>query len=159
MRRLICCLLFLLSFFGCSTNTENQLDIVLQFAQSTKIDFKASTYTVYFIAKDPVIIHFTLSEKEKNEVIQIKKSLLMNWEPVRTTIEDSCWHDPKLYTRITINSKKGLSIIDIDNGCNGFYPSNSDHAIRLKEFIKKIKEIVKSKKEVKDAPETDISYF
>ncbi len=159
MLRLVIGLLFLLSFCGCSTSKENQLDIIIQFAKSSKIDIKASTYTVYFIAKDPVIMHFTLSEKEKEDIVQAKKALLINWEPVRTTIEDSCWHDPKLYTRITINSKKGLSIIDIDNGCNGFYPSNSDHAIRIKEFIKKIKEIVKSKKEVKDAPETDMSYF
>jgi hypothetical protein len=159
MKRLVIVLASSIFFYGCSAKKENELDITVQSAQSSKIDIGASTYTVYFISKEPSVINFQLSEEEKDEIVQAKKELLSNWEPVQTIIEDSCWYDPKLYTRLTINSKKGLSVIDIDGGCDNFYPGNSHYAIRVKKFIAKIYKTIKSKKEIEDAPESDIPYL
>jgi hypothetical protein len=146
---------------SCSYHQRNQkgIEIVIEIVQSYKIDLKAEIYTVYFLTKEPLEIKFQLTEEERREIIDLFDSLKYNRKVDWEYIGDSCWDAPKLYTIVSIKPEEKIHKVYIDIGCGAYYHNDEQMAIQYKRLILLIRKILKSKKEIKEAPKSDIGYF
>ena len=144
---------------------DKNLEIIIEYAQSYKYDLTRSVYTVFYLDKPTTEIKFSLSNEEKNKIIEkyydlrIHKISGIDKEMGTIYIQDRCWIMPKLYTILHVKAKNRLQDIQIDESCDDFHWRNSNRAKRINKFLQLIDEILQSKPEIKNAPKSDIGYM
>jgi hypothetical protein len=153
---------FLLTQTACLRNAaivDPNIDISIAGAQSYKYDLTKQTYTVFRIFKADTIIHFELSVKEREQIIQQYYDLELNDIKGTHSIEDDCMIMPKLYTTLQVKSQHGLQEIMIDEECSDFKPGVTGEGKRIQVFLKFVKKIINSKPAISSAPQSDILYL
>ncbi len=158
---------FLLLFFSCRNISKEKTypDIVIEEGLSYKWDFKNQLYFVNSMGLDndsiPTMpIRFTLSESEKQAIIdKFHKAGLHNINSDKY-IEDRCHIMPKIFTTLYIK-KEGNKVIkiEIDESCTNYKNKNSVTANRIKAFIQFVRMLLHSKPEIKNAPKSNVIYF
>lgn len=139
--------------------------MVIEYAQSNKVDLAKGIYTVFFMGKLPLEIKFKLSAAERAQIIDKYYSLSIDKlnEIDQITgnvyIEDKCMIMPKTYTYLTAKRDSITQQIQIDEGCDDYSPDKSDIAKKVKAFLRYVDTIIQSKPEVKNAPHSDIIYI
>jgi hypothetical protein len=154
-------------FAAChSERTEDKsISIVIDDAQSSKCDLANGIYTVYFIDRPDTAIKFPLSPNETAKIVdkyfalEIDNIKGVDKELGRIAIEDNCMNMPKLYTILHVKSKTRSQDIQIDEGCDNFSFLNAKRAKSVKEFLDFIWTILKSKSEIKNAPQSNVMYM
>jgi hypothetical protein len=160
-------IIFLFCLVACSVETkkDRNVEIIINYAQSYKYDLKTGIYTIFYIDKSETSIPFNISIEEKKQIadkyydLGIDKISGINKETGTTYIEDECMIMPKLYTLLQCKVEDKLQKIQIDDACNNFYLSNTATAKRIKQFLKFIDDIIKTKPELKNAPESNFLYL
>lgn len=158
------CVVILLS---CSSQRakDTNIEIIINDDQSYKYDLKNGIYTIFYMSKPPSEIKFTSSKEEKNKIIDsyytLKIDEITDIDKITGNIyiEDNCTTMPKSFTRLHIKTNYLLQEIQIDEDCNDFYLSNYIRANRIKRFLRIIRNILQSKPQIKNAPESDIWYM
>ena len=115
------------------------------------------TYTVDFLHNNASVIKFMLSEKEKSEIIQLYYSLNIDKVPGKMEVDASGNTTPLIPTILYVNKVGSTQEIKIwrsfdDNG------TRSVGAGEVSKFINLIENIVRSKPEVKNAPQSTVLY-
>lgn len=160
-------IIIIICVLNCCTmnNIEHQnIDIIIEYAQSYKYDLKNEVFTVRFMNKSPLDIKFYLNKSERQRIIdkyyalninQIKK---IDARTGNIYIEDNCMIMPKFFTMLNINGKGIRQVIQIDTGCDE-YNLGANEAKRIKKFIKFTLDIIQAKPEIKKAPSSDVIYM
>ena len=144
---------------------NKDLQLVIEYALSNKVDLTQGIYTVFFMDKKPLEVKFKLSTAEKAQIIDKYYSLSIDKlnEVDETTgtvyIEDECMIMPKFYTYLTVKRNGVTQRIQIDEGCDEHRADKSDSAERVKQFLRYVDKIIQAKPEVKNAPHSDIIYI
>lgn len=145
---------------------DYNLEVVVKYALSNKIDLVKGLYTVFFMGKPQTDIKFKLSPSEKQRIIEKYYSLALYElnEVNKTTgtvyIEDECMIMPKFYTYLTFKKDSLTQNIQIDEDCDEYNSSDiSEAAERVKEFIRFFNGIIRTKPEIKNAPASNIIYL
>ena len=144
---------------------DKNLGIVIEFAQSSKIDVTANRFTVFNIERPQFDTQFHLLSTEKNQIIEKYYSLsLYDLNDIDISsklvyIKDNCMDMPKLYTTLTFNSNQNIQRIQIDASCHEYSRQDKTKASRVKEFIDFVANIIMKKPEVSNAPPSDIIYY
>ncbi|GAB2656765.1 hypothetical protein GCM10027036_07770 [Flavihumibacter cheonanensis] len=169
-------LLLIVVFFqnGCKSDSKNVKDleafmgdkniqVIIQHAQSYKVDVMNGIYSVFFISKPTLEVKFELSIEEKRQIVEKFYSLdLPNLLPEKEEvlhIEDECFIMPKIYTYLSVKGDSLTRQIEIDTSCDDFSQFNADKANRIKSFLDYVSKIIYEKPQVKNAPESDIFYL
>ena len=159
-------LLFLSSCLLKKTNKEEivelareEVEIVIEVAQSFTYDLKKEIYTVYSIERNPVEVKFSLSDQEREAIFKKYQVLNFNRDSKEINVSDDCFDMPKLYTIVWIKSKSGYQKLKIDRGCSRYNGSYAQQANQLREFITLVTGIIRSKPEVRNALKSDILYY
>ncbi|HZH94309.1 MAG TPA: hypothetical protein VEY06_00430, partial [Flavisolibacter sp.] len=76
---------------------NDNIEIVIQIAQSYRYDLHRGTYTTFNMQRD-TIINFHLTEEEKRQIVHKYYSLGLDDLNGKQEIEDNCLIMPKLYT-------------------------------------------------------------
>ena len=137
---------------------DDNIEIVITFAQSYKYDLTRGTFTIFNFQGDTTI-HFRLSEQEKRQIVQKYYSLGLDDFNGKQNIEDNCLVLPKLFTTLYIKSKKKEQEIIIDEDCEDYKGFVTSKGKNVAAFLKFIDRILKAKPELKDAPTSDIMYL
>ena len=74
-------------------------------------------------------------------------------------IKDKCSEMPKDKAFLQIESNTEKKEIHIDLSCNNFYYSNFTVANHLKKFIIFVVKMIRSKPQIRNAPQSDIMYM
>lgn len=138
---------------------EDKLEIEIDIPASYNYNLNKQVYRVFFLSKPPLEINFSLTNDEWNEIIKKYYELELDEFKGETTIEDECQIMPKFYTILNVKRVSGLQQIKIDEDCVNFYISNYVRANKVKKFLKFVFAILQSKKEIKNAPKSDILYI
>jgi hypothetical protein len=165
----------LFGLFGCKrkVNEEMQLEmaldknleITIEYAQSSKLDLTRALYTVYNLERPQFDAHFKLLPTEKDQIIEKYYSVslyeLADVDSIRGTvyIGDNCMDMPKLYTILTFKSNEKIQKIQIDNSCDKYLGQNKIYARKVNDFLDFVENIVLKKPEVKSARTSDIIYY
>lgn len=110
-------------------------------------------------------VRFELTSAEKDQIIGQYYSLALyemkkvdaHWGTIY--IEDECMLMPKIYTYLTVERDSITQQIQIDETCDDHGHGKSDRAQRVKSFLEFVDGIIKAKREVKNAPASDIFYI
>ena len=157
-------LFFPLSLFpiiSCSQNDkmkDDNIEIVIKIAQSYKYDLTRGAYTIFNIQGDSTI-HFHLSEKEKQQIVQKYYSLGLDKFKGKQAIEDNCLVMPKLFTTLHVKSNKEEQEIIIDEDCDDYKGIFDSKGKNIAAFLKFIDHTLHGKQEIKNAPLSDIIYL
>lgn len=142
---------------------DENIQVIIQHAQSYKVDVMNGIYSVFFISKPTLELKFELSIEEKRQIVEKFYSLdLPNLLPDKAEvlhIEDECFIMPKIYTYLSVNGDSLTRQFEIDTSCDDFDQLNADKARRIKSFLEYVSKIIYAKPEVKNAPESDIFYL
>ena len=138
---------------------DPNIKISIEDAQSYKYNLANQTYTVNRIFHPDTTIHFELTAKEREEIINKYYDLELNVLEGKQRIEDECMIMPKLYTTLEVKSQRGLQEIMIDEGCNDFKSSFTNQGKKIQMFLKFVEKILKDKPEIINAPKSDIIYL
>lgn len=158
-----------LLLWACSAKKKIDRNVRLSISldQSYKYDFYNAIYTVYGIGKynsngnlykvtdSSVDIKFSLSQEEKNKIIDKYYSLDLEILP-DTLLLDSCLKAMplSLYTvKATTKRKTQTLITDMEPACRSVL-----YTQRLREFIQYCLDIAKERPEIKKAPHSQILY-
>lgn len=156
-------LLFIICIFSvsCTSNRikDRNVQIVIDIPFSYKYDLNKGIYTVFFDGRPPLEVKFSFTNKEWDKIANSYYELQLNEIKGITEIEDECQIMPKFYTILNITTRNGSQRIKIDDSCDNFYISNWVKAHRINKFINIVFEILKSKKEIKNAPYSNIMYL
>lgn len=156
MRKII----FILSliFMSCVRNDVDS--IVVQYDNSSEINLFKGSYVVHFMDKDDSYYNFSISE---NEITEVKRTYnnqdISNYEKELLIVDDKPLIMPTSDTKYIVSLSNGNEqtfIIRTDYRNN---PLNTEKYKNLKVFIEKIDDIIKSKKEIKNAEKSNILYF
>lgn len=137
---------------------ESNIEFIIQESQSYKYDLQRQIFTVYNMNGDTTI-HFHMSEKEKQQIINLYYNLGLENINNNIKIEDNCLNMPKFYTTLKVKSKFQQHDIIIDEDCSDYKSLFKNDANQIKEFIQYIKRLLKKKTEIKNAPSSDIMYL
>ena len=137
---------------------ESNIEFIIQESQSYKYDLQQQIFTVYNMNGDTTI-HFHISEKEKQQIINQYYNLGLENINNNIKIEDYCLSMPKFYTTLKVKSRFQQYDIIIDEECSDYKNSYKNDANHIKEFLQYIKRLLKKKIEIENAPSSDIMYF
>lgn len=149
----------LIAFASCRTERNYDLMIKIESAQSYSYDLKRRLLTVHNILKPDTTIQFALTDQELKSIIDKYYELNLNKLKSNYQVGDSCMSSPKLFTTLEVNSQKFSQQIMIDNSCHQFIPSDSTNGNRIVAFIKYTFSILKSKPQIKNAPNSEMFYY
>ena len=174
MKALLISIAFL-GLLGCKRKTNQEkhietirdknLEITIEYAQSSKIDLTRKLYTVYNIDRPQFDTNFQLLPAEKDQIIEKYYSLaLYNLTEVDTFrravyITDNCMNMPKLYTTLTFKTNQTIQKIQIDGSCDNYSNRNKIAAEKVNDFLQLVANIIMTKPVVKNAPASDIIYY
>ncbi|MVX34621.1 hypothetical protein [Myroides sp. LoEW2-1] len=147
-----------LIFMSCVRNGIDS--IVVQYNNSSEINLFKGLYIVQFMDKEDFCYNFSISE---NEIIEVKRIYdnqnISNYEKELLIVDDKPLIMPTSDTKYVVslsNGNKQTFIVRTDYRNN---PLDTEKYKNLKVFIEKINDIIKSKKEIKDAEKSNILYF
>jgi len=147
-------------FGSCSPNKkEEDIKITIDYPQSYRYEIDKELYTVFFLSKPALHIKFSLTKVELTKIKTKYYDLGIDNIADDTNFKDDCMIMPKLKTILTVKSESAIQRIEIDEDCDDFYVSNFLKANKVKEYLKIIREILKAKPEIKNAPMSDIMYM
>lgn len=147
------------------TAIDKNFHLVIEYAQSSKVDVTKGVYTVFFVDRPPLNIKFLLSASERKQIIDKYYSLsideLNDIDEMTGTvyIEDKCMIMPKTYTYVTVRRDSTIQKIQIYEECDDYSFNMSNKAKRVKAFLQYVDKIIQSKSEVKNAPRSNIMYI
>ena len=161
MKKLILFVTIATSFAGCAGKRviDRNIGIEVSFAQSWKADLKKDSFTMFYASKPALGIKLSLTDEERNQLVDSWYSLELDQFSGQTTISDNCMIMPKLNTVIRATTAAHSQEITIDAHCEDFSVFSAKKAERLKKFIKLFRAIVFSKPAVRDAPKSDVFYM
>ena len=167
MQRIIYFIVVLVSLSGCHSEKirDKSLIITINVAQSYKYDLTKSEYTVYFMDRPDTILKFLLSPDEATKIVdkyyalEIDNITGVDKELGTIYIEDNCMIMPKPYTILHVKSKSKSQDIQIDEGCDNYSIDNAKRGKSVKAFLDFIRDIMKSKPEIKNAPHSNVIYM
>lgn len=122
-----------------------------------KIDLYNRTYTVFFFdSRKNVQQKFFMSKQEDSLLFNI--FLQLNIDTLTKSIELSCLGTdlPKINTKLQIENTKSKIKVLINEECEFHHKSIGNN---IAYFIKSIKEIIESKKEIQELPISDIKFI
>ena len=150
------------SFFSCNSYNPNDhlpIQVIITIGQSYKYDLKNQIYTVMNISKPSINVKFKLSDHEREKITDKYYALELNNIKTKTFIKDDCREMPKLITTLEVERQNSSHQIFIDIYCNRYSQFDSTKAIRVKDFINYVFDIIKSKSEIKNIPKSDMIYM
>ena len=139
-----------------SFDTSTLLSI--RYGASYLYDLKNEVYTVYFMGKPPVEISFRLTDSEKKDIYNTWSKVRLPFSDSIFIFRDQCEIMPKIFTTIRVSSRKEDKEIFIDELCDDVIEYKLE-AEKIKEFIKKVEDIMKLKPEILHAPKTNVIYL
>ena len=148
-----------------SFSQDRNLQIIIQHAQSYKIDLMKGIYTVLFINKAPLNIEFDLNLIEKAKIIDKFYALKLDEQmpdivnSATMSFDDNCFIMPKIYTYLNVKGDSLAMQFKIDESCSDFIQPNADKARKVKAFLDLVNEILNRKPELRNAPKSDIFYL
>ena len=167
-------LVALYGLFGCKRRENKEkrleivpdknLDIIIEYAQSSKIDLTKAVYTVYYWERPQLDVPFKLLPTERSKIIEKYYSLslyeLTNVDSILGTvyISDYCTDMPKLYTILTFKSNQNVQKLQIAS-CDQYSVRDKTDAKKVNDFLDFVANIILKKPEVKNAPRSDIIYY
>lgn len=155
--RLIFLMLAALSCSSPITKDLKQFEIKIVEGQSVKYDLSNYTYTVYFLSEKPYIVRFTLLEDDKKKILRLIYKCKLNKISRDVDYQDDCHIQPKIYTVVEIFNEKHFRL-KINPDCD-IFKAEPVYGKNIIEFIESVKEILKSKPEIANAPTSDIIYM
>ncbi len=167
MQRLVYFLAVLVFLAACHQKKvrDKDISIIINVAQSYKYDLTKGEYTVYFMDRPDTVLKFLLSPAEATKIVdryytlEIDNITGVDKELGTIYIEDNCMMMPKPYTILHIKSKSNSQDIQIDEGCDNFSIGNVKRGKSVKAFLDFIRDIMKSKSEIKNAPHSNVIYM
>lgn len=144
---------------------DRNLQIIIQYAQSYKVDLMKGLYTVLFINKPPLNVEFDLNLIEKAKIIDKFYALKLDEQmpdkvnSATMSFDDNCFIMPKIYTYLNVKGDSLAMQFKIDESCSDFIQPNADKAKKVKAFLDLVNEILKRKAELINAPKSDIFYL
>ena len=152
-------ILFLLqvcTWASSQTNSQQCLfDLSIEFSKIRKCDFCQGVYCIYSDGAF-VSIPFNLSKRDQKRLYKNYYRLgLQNLEKDKFYY-DSCIYQPKSYNTLHFNIKGESQVIKIDPNCDEFEPLDRLSAKNVQKYITLIKKIMHSKKEILNAPKSNI---
>ena len=144
---------------------DRNIEITIDHAQSYKYDLTKGVFTVFLMDKPDTAIIFHLSGDERNRIVDqyyelgIDKITGVDKELGVIIIDDGCMIMPKITTVLHVKTKNKVQDIQIDENCNDYYLGNAGKAKSVKQFLKFIDTIVRSKPEIKNAPRSNVIYM
>jgi hypothetical protein len=136
-----------------------QLRIKIRIGESIEYDFGNNTYSVFFLSKEPVIVKFSLSDKERECILISFHRLGINNIDHDIAYVDKCDIHPKIFTTLKVFNKREHEI-KINPDCENFEKvSSAVSARRVVEFLEIVEKIMQSKQEIIQAPLSDILYI
>lgn len=160
--------IFLLSLFsiffliGCDSSNKLQekrpddFNLVLKYGIQGKnqIDTFKSTYVKDMASEDSKEINLKLSDKDMDEIYSIMKDInILEYPDVfKPKSETNSKPYEEFYLKVLVNGKE--KVIDWPEDNN----SQSDEAVKLRKLFKRIHEIISTKEEYKDLPDTKGGY-
>ncbi|CAI9680484.1 hypothetical protein [Elizabethkingia anophelis] len=152
-------LLVLITLFCISCKKENQIkNISIKEGMSSTTDMFHGKYVINMMNTSPVIVNFKFSNSERDTIQQVYIKNKLDKESDSIFLEDiNNELVPKILTKYTIefdNNSRQVIVI---------YNESDLDSIKRKpnviNFIKRIKLILESKKEIKNAPISNVEYI
>ena len=141
--------------------TQEYPDIVIEDGYSYKYDLNNEIYFVTIMGdpQSPTQVKFKLSEDEKKAIKDKFYEIGLNSVANDEYIEDQCYIMPQILTTLTLKKKDKSIKIEIEESCNAYYTFNFLKAKKIKEFTSMVRNIVRAKPEVKNAPKSNAFYL
>jgi hypothetical protein len=162
MYRLLFAILCIL-LLSCTANKakDKNIQIIIDLPSSYKYDLNKRVYTIFFLSRPPLEVQFSLTDKEWDKIVDAYYSLELDELKGKTEIGEclTLLTMPHFQTMLNIKTKLGLQQIKIENDCDDFPISVSAKAGRINKFLDVVFEILKKKKEIQNAPNSDIMYI
>ncbi|AQM60135.1 hypothetical protein [Clostridium baratii] len=154
------CSIFFLIGCGSSNKLQGQrpddFNFVLKYGIQGKnqIDTFKSTYFKDMASEDSKEINLKLSDKDMDEIYSIMKDInILEYPDVfKPKSETNSKPYEEFYLKVLVNGKE--KVIDWTEDNN----SQSDEAVKLRKLFKRIHEIISTKEEYKDLPDTKGGY-
>lgn len=150
-------LIFIIPFIFISCNENDITSIVIKNDRLSEINLFNGEYIVHFMDKEDSKFKFIVKEAE---ILQIKKSYvsenILSYGKEILVMDNAPLIMPAYDTEYIINFEDGSKqtiLIRTDFRKN---PLNSKEYKKLKVFIEKIDKIINSKKEIQDAPKSNV---
>ena len=141
-----------------SSQTNSQpclFDLSIEFSKIRKCDFCEGVYCIYSDGAF-VSIPFNLSKRDKKKLYKNYYRLGLQKLEKDKFYDDSCIYQPKSYNTLRFNIKGKSQVIKIDPNCDRFDDKDRFSAKNVQKYIAILKEIMQSKKEIRDAPKSNI---
>ena len=152
-------LLVLISLFCLSCKKENQIkNISIKEGMSSTTDMFHGKYVVNMMNTSPVTVNFKFSNSERNTIRQVYLKNRLDKESDSIFLEDiNNELMPKIPTKYTIEfDDNSRQVIVIYNASDLDSIKGKPNVIN---FIKRIRLILDSKKEIKNAPISNVEYI
>ncbi|CAI9680350.1 hypothetical protein HZQ11_12240 [Elizabethkingia anophelis] len=152
-------LLVLITLFCLSCNKENQIkNISIKEGMSSTTDMFHGKYVVNMMNTSPVTVNFKFSNSERNTIRQVYLKNRLDKESDSIFLEDiNNELMPKIPTKYTIEfDDNSRQVIVIYNASDLDSIKGKPNVIN---FIKRIRLILDSKKEIKNAPISNVEYI
>ncbi|CUP18100.1 MAG: hypothetical protein KIB43_03190 [Clostridium baratii] len=155
------CSIFLI--IGCNSSNNKlpekrpeDFSFVLRYGIQAKnqIDTFKSTYIKDMVNEDSKEINLKLSDKDMDEIYSIMKDInILEYPDVfKPKSETSSKPYEEFYLKVLVNGKEKVIEWPEDNN------SQSDEAIKLRKLFRRIHEIISTKEEYKNLPDTKSGY-
>lgn len=154
-------LIFIIPLLFTSCVKKDISSIIIQNDQSSELNLFKGKYLVHFMEKEDANLKFSISE---DEIIVIKKTYhnlnINNYEKELLITDNS--------QQIIMPSSYTIYNINFSDGSNQIFKINTDlkknplerrQYKQLYKFINKINDIIKTKKEIYNAPKSDLRYM
>lgn len=140
--------------FAC--NPESKVDdiqirkLIVKTGHHEKIDLEKETYTVYFMDLTSYDCKFTLTDKEKMDIVKMAQDCGLTKLKGNVRIEGKCDIFPVVMTEMSFDAGNNHVQLSTD-GC--------DNHSKIEKFLSFLHKTISSKPEVVKAPKTDIRYM
>ena len=152
-------LLVLITLFCISCKKENQIkNISIKEGMSSTTDMFHGKYVINMMNRSPVIVNFKFSNSERDTIRQVYLKNRLDKESDSIFLEDiNNELMPKIPTKYTIEfDDNSRQVIVIYNASDLDSIKGKPNVIN---FIKRIRLILDSKKEIKNAPISNVEYI
>ena len=154
---------FIVMLFACnpkSNDTDIQIQkITVKMGMSYKIDLEKETYTVYFMNGTSYDCRFTLSDKDRMEILKMAKFCGLTKLTGNIEVEDNCDMAPKVMTEMSFYAGVSKVQVSIDEFCDEHPFFKQRQPEEILKFLTFLRKKIFSKPEVIKAPQTDVRYM
>ncbi|HEX8576376.1 MAG TPA: hypothetical protein VF677_08790 [Flavobacterium sp.] len=147
-----------LLFISCTKKNINS--IVIQNDRSSEINLFEGEYIIHFMSKEDSKYKFPI---DREEILEIKNTYerenIFDYGKELIAVEEELFSVPLSDTKYIIHFEDGTKQVIIVRTDFVKNPLDMKKYRRLKKFIDKINDIIKSKKEIQNAPRSDVFYM